>query len=312
MLKYLIVILDDTSVSFCHYESNRSEKRLMPLDDLKSGLLWAMKENLTVQVVYPSYNLPTDYTEVIDTVDHVDITPDAANGDVVVFNGVDSIDKISNTQADNIVIRLKRGDLFNRIDDIVDIVKNGVKSYRIIVSDIADFKDSDFQFYKSALAKLSKAIENVIFTVNEIHLNLITDRILLDSMNNCNAGVESITLAPDGKFYICPAFYYDGLENVGNPKDGLNIPNQQLLKLEYAPICRNCDAYHCKRCVWLNQKTTLEVNTPSHEQCVISHLERNESMRMLNSLKQKGKIGKHIAIAEIDYLDPFDKIVNRI
>lgn len=308
MLKYLIVMLDDTSVSFCHYENNRSENRLISLDSLRNGLLWAMKENLMVQFVYPLDNIPKEYAEIINTVDHIDIAPNTLCGDVVIFNGIDSIQDIAETSADNIVLRLNRKELLSHVADLVSLIKKG-KSYRIIIKDIIDFDESDFQNYKSALGELSHAVENVIASRNGIQISLVTDRMQLTEMNNCNAGVESITLAPNGKFYICPAFYYDKLRDVGNPNDGLNIPNQQLLKLEYAPICRKCDAYHCKRCVWLNQKTTLEVNTPSHEQCVVSHLERNESMRLLNSLKGKGKIKTFISIPEIDYLDPFDKIV---
>lgn len=311
MLKYLIVILDDASVSFCYYECNRSEKRLIPLDDLKAGLLWAMKENLIVQFVYPSYILPKEYTEIIDTVDHIDITSDMSNGDVVIFSGIESIRKISETPVNNVILRIKREDLFKSVEDLVRLAKNG-KSYRIIINDIANFNDADFENYKSVLSKLSQAIEAILVSGNEIQISLVTDRMQLEEMNNCNAGVESITLAPDGKFYICPAFYYDDLNDVGNPNDGLEIPNPQLFKLEYAPICRKCDAYHCKRCIWLNQKTTLEINTPSHEQCVVSHLERNESMHLLNFLKTKGKIETLTSIPEIDYLDPFNKIVNKI
>ncbi|MCM1140593.1 MAG: CXXX repeat peptide maturase [Muribaculum sp.] len=311
MLKYLIVILDDTSVSFCHYDNNRSDMRLISLDDLKNGLTWAMKENLMVQFVYPAYNLPAEYAAVIDTVDHIDITPNTFNGDVVIFDGIDSITQIAETSCNNVVLLLKREDLFNSVDELIELIKNG-KSIRIIITDVIDFNEYDFEIYKSVLNKFSQEIEKVIVSGNEIQLSLVTDRMQLTEMNNCNAGVESITLAPDGKFYICPAFYYDGLGNVGNPIDGLTIPNQQLLKLEYAPLCRNCDAYQCKRCVWLNQKTTLEVNTPSHEQCVVSHLERNESMRLVNSLKTKGKIRTLISIPELDYLDPFEKISNKI
>lgn len=307
MLKYLIVVLDDTSVSFCHYDNNRSDTRLISLDDLKNGLTWAMKENLMVQFVYPAYNLTAEYATVIDTVDHIDITPNTFNGDVVIFDGIDPITQIAEASCNNVVLRLKREDLFNSVDELIELIKNG-KSIRIIITDVTDFNEHDFDVYKLVLNKLSQAIENVLVSGKEIQLSIVTDRIQLTDMNNCNAGVESITLAPDGKFYICPAFYYDGLYNVGNPQEGLTIPNQQLLKLEYAPLCRNCDAYHCKRCVWLNQKTTLEVNTPSHEQCVVSHLERNESMRLLNSLKEKGRIKTYISIPEIDYLDPFDKI----
>lgn len=311
MLKYLIVILDDTSVSFCHYENNRSENNLISLEELKNGLLWAMKENLMVQLVYPSYVLPKEYAGVIDMIDHIDITPSTFKGDVVIFNVTDSIQKIANSDSGNIVLRLKRKDLFKNVDILVELIEKG-KSLRVIIQDITDFDTVDFAAYKSALSKLSQAIENATIYGAETQINLVTDRMLLTEMNNCNAGVESITLAPDGKFYICPAFYYDGLDDVGDPKDGLSIPNQQLLKLEFAPLCRKCDAYHCKRCVWLNQKTTLEVNTPSHEQCVVSHLERNEAMRLLNTLKQQGKIRTNISIPEIDYLDPFDKIINKI
>ena len=81
-------------------------------------------------------------------------------------------------------------------------------------------------------------------------------------MNNCGAGDTTITLAPDGKFYIRPAFYLtdevDALGrlnySIGDLQNGMNIKNSQLYKLDYAPLCRQCDAYQCKRCIWLNRK----------------------------------------------------------
>jgi CXXX repeat peptide maturase len=129
-------------------------------------------------------------------------------------------------------------------------------------------------------------------------------------MNNCNAGVESITLAPDGNYYICPGFYIDNLET---PLDesirGVNIPNQYLYEIANSPICRKCDAWHCRRCVYLNKKTTLEVNSPSHEQCVISHIERNCSKQLLDNIKKVVMdYLPETEIEEIDYLDPFDKL----
>jgi CXXX repeat peptide maturase len=131
-------------------------------------------------------------------------------------------------------------------------------------------------------------------------------------MNNCNAGVSNVTLAPNGCFYLCPAYYYDDEANiVGTPKDGLKIRNQQLLKLDHAPLCRQCDAYQCKRCIWQNQHLTLDANTPSHQHCVVAHVERNASRAFLIKLKENGITlrGSH-EIEEIDYLDPF-KILNR-
>lgn len=59
MLQYLVILLDDTSVSFCHYSNPIKERRLMPLDILKKGILWAMKENLMIQFVFLIIPYPT-------------------------------------------------------------------------------------------------------------------------------------------------------------------------------------------------------------------------------------------------------------
>ena len=127
-------------------------------------------------------------------------------------------------------------------------------------------------------------------------------------MNNCGAGDTNITIAPNGKFYICPAFYLnDESDNVGSITEGLDIKNKQLYRLDHAPICRHCDSYQCKRCIWLNRKTTLEVNTPSHEQCVLSHIERNTSKKLLERIRLHGDFLPEINISTIDYLDPFEK-----
>ena len=135
---------------------------------------------------------------------------------------------------------------------------------------------------------------------------------MLASMNNCGAGYNCITLAPNGKFYVCPAFYYEEPEDsVGDLSSGIDIKNKQLYKLDFAPICRKCDAWHCRRCIWLNQKTTFEVNTPSHEQCVMAHLERNASRDLLLNIRKHGAFLPETSdIPKIDYLDPFDIINN--
>ena len=122
----------------------------------------------------------------------------------------------------------------------------------------------------------------------------------------CN--IENILNATNGKFYVCPAFYYeDEADSIGDLEHGLDIKNKQLYKLDYAPICRHCDAYQCKRCIWLNRKTTLEVNTPSHEQCVVAHLERNARRELLQNIRKHGTfLPEQEKIKEIDY-----KVVKR-
>lgn len=307
MLKYLIIQLDDTSPSFCHYSNNKTEQRLIGLETLKNGLMWAMKENLMIQFVYPDYELPEEYLELIDSVDHADIGSSAIETDVSVFDGCDSLSKLKDRQYAHVLLRLSKNELFERVEEIKSIL--GIQpSVNIVVTDLVSFEEKDFEIYNVILENISSAIIEKMKIDANVDFNLLTHRLLLGKMNNCNAGDENITLAPDGNFYICPAYYIEGEDNVGNPESGLVIPNAHLYKLHNAPICRNCDAYQCRRCVWLNQKTTLEVNTPSHEQCVVAHLERNASRRFLEQMRELKIANTNISIPEIDYLDPFDKI----
>ena len=56
MFQYLMIQLDDTSTSYCHYPNTKSERRLISLDDLKAGVLFGMKENLMLQYVLPDFH----------------------------------------------------------------------------------------------------------------------------------------------------------------------------------------------------------------------------------------------------------------
>ncbi len=330
MLKYLVILLDDKSTSFCHYDNSDVGGRRISIDDLKAGILYAMKENLMIQFVYPDYEMPNDCKQAINAIDHTVIVStdceDSAltdDADVVVMHGWAAFEKMRFNGDASYVLRTTKADLFDRYQ-LLEGLLGKVTRLNVVITDVESFTEDDFEKYKSVLSSLSATIERLHTEGKTPQLNLLTDRMMLDSMNNCNAGWETVTLAPDGKFYVCPAFYYvgkaDGNEtslgavcnkgySIGDLATGLDIKNPQLYRLDHAPICRNCDAYQCKRCIWLNRKTTWEVNTPSHEQCVVAHLERNASRLLLNSIRKNGAFLPQMAeIKEIDYLDPFDKI----
>lgn len=321
MIQYLIIQLDDTSTSYCHYDSKVTRPNLISLDNLRAAIVFGMKDNLMIQYLYPNYELPEEYKTLIESIDHSKIIPSTLRklkGDVVVINGWSCKCQIESGVA--YVLRTSKEELFSLCDEITDAACTADR-FNIVLTDIESFDDSDFDKYKDFIEKLSLRIEKLYLNGNYPQINILTDRIMLTEMNNCGAGSSNITVAPDGRFYICPAFYYETAVNkymglggpeeapfsVGSLKDGLSIKNQQLYNLDHAPLCRTCDAYQCKRCIWLNRKTTYEVNTPSHEQCVISHLERNAARELLHRLKGKVDFLSEInEIKEISYLDPFD------
>ena len=313
MLQFMIILLDDTSTSFCHYEVNKSERHLIDLEDLRAGIHFAMIENLNIQFVYPNYDLPQEYKDVINTIDHSDIKPivtATSNTDVVSIDGWKWLEEKHDFSSLIVVLRTSLQDLLNHSEQVKELLSI-VQRLNVVITDVEQFSSAQQANYTKWLAGIGREIENLYVNGKSPQFNLLTDRMMLTAMNNCGAGDTCITLAPNGKFYICPAFYYEKPnDNVGSLAEGLDIRNKQLYKLDYAPICRECDAWHCKRCIWFNQKLTLEVNTPSHEQCVMAHLERNVSRDLLSTLRKQGKFKTEIPdIPEIDYIDPFDNII---
>ncbi len=278
MLKYINILLDDAAVSFCHYDV-RKKSQPIPKEILNKGIRFAMKENLNIQFIYPNHELPNYVEEEVNQVDHIKIGKD----DVIVYDSWPEkfeLDKVC-------VLRLGKNSLLSQ--QLPELLP---KRLNIVITDIDTFTEEDYDRYKKWLEFEARKLKK-----HRFQINVLTDRIYLDHMNNCNAGWETITLAPDGNFYICPAFYHNDMNCIGDLKHGLKIPNAQLYRLDYAPICSQCDAYQCKRCIWLNFKTTLEVNTPSREQCVVAHLERNAARIVAPEI-----------IPEIKYLDPFNII----
>ena len=306
-MKYLMILLGGKSASYCHYENNTDKNDLMSAQLLQKGILYAMKHNMSINYIYPREVLTEETEKIIESFYNKKIKPYPFidNADIIVTGSIKELEQSSAIYKGTTICRLGKEELFNN-HSLVCRCLNLTNRTNLVITDIESFTDDDFNKYKAFLNYVSENVD-----IEHHKINVLSDRLEIDEMNNCNAGVNNITLAPDGNFYICPGFYYsEEPQNVGNIKTGLNIKNPQLYQIEYAPICRHCDAYHCKRCIWLNQKTTLEVNTPSHEQCVVSHLERNTTKQWL--LKQQTNQGKYkdINIKELNYLDPFEEYKN--
>ena len=325
--------MDDTSVDYCHADNLLKERRLMPLETLKKGILFGMKQNLMIQYVFPDYALPKEYFEVIESIDNVKIYPlgckpvtgieDGNDADVIVANSVSELEKDMATIFETkmaTVLRLTFSEMLAKKDEITKLFASGAR-INLCITDVERFTDDQIKVYKQVLKEWNTVLLNLYKQGQSPQFNLLTDRMMLEKMHNCEASVSNITLAPNGKFYLCPAFYYDEQtkvdnqlnhhqptsdNSVGDLEKGLDIPNLQLLKLDHAPLCRNCDAYQCRRCLWLNRKLTWDLNTPSHQQCVMAHIERNASRDLLNDIRKVGEFMPEIDIKEIDYLDPFE------
>ena len=197
MLQYLIILLDDRSTSFCHYDIlNDKNKRLIDLDDLKQGIKYAMMENLMIQFVYPDFKLPKQYTEVINSIDHIDIKPfvdsQKIDSDVIVFNGL-PLNLLEESYPTSI-FRVSPQEFFDFPAYLVKQICHSIKRVNIVISNIDPILAWDLDRYKSKLNDLSDIIEQEYINGNVSQWNILTDRISLSEMNNCNAGESNITL----------------------------------------------------------------------------------------------------------------------
>lgn len=213
MLKYLIIYLCDTAPLFCHYNVN-TNSNLISIERLKSGILFGMKNNLNIQFFYPDYELSTEYKELIDSVDHIDVVSYwnkdqqlRENADYIIIDSW--LDVTSNLQINkDYIIRTSKRDFFDNYNKLIEVLPK-VHRMNVVFSDIYEFQESDFKTYSKILSEISDSLVEEYRNGKSPLTNLLTDRMMISSMNNCNAGDEVITLAPDGRFYICPAFYLE-------------------------------------------------------------------------------------------------------
>ncbi len=324
MYQYLLVILEKGAVPFCHY-SNPYYHALgppifMPLAQLEEIIRYALDNSLSINFLYGKHRLPPEYENLIDTISHVNMVPLCLHGiypdGILVLDAGDceAFAGIEKNSGRNLILRVEPSDLA-LLALVVEALQGGFKRLNIHLVGIEHFTEIDLDLYESQLQKISTMLQLNYHEGTETEINVITDRLLLKQMNNCDAGIQHLTVAPNGKVYICPGFYYDDEEKalgVWDQGPELVCVNLQLLSIQCAPICSHCDAFHCKRCVYLNQMSTMEINVPSKEQCLIAHTEREASRTMLNKLRDIKPLDRLPAIACLSYQDPFDVVAQPI
>jgi CXXX repeat peptide maturase len=321
MFKQLLVILAKDAVPFCYYDNphyySAAGPELIPLKTLKSIVRDAGKNGIFINYIFGKHQLSSEYNDLIEKTDHVKIIPlclkDIYEDGIPVLDADerDSFGGLSDDSQRNLILRVDKHNIAG-LADLFESLLGKFKRLNIHLAGSNYFTDADFDAYEEELGKIGKSLCKQYAEGEEIEVNVLSDRLLLGKMNNCDAGVRHITIAPNGKYYICPGFYYDDENSfVGKfgEKQDPTIKNSQLLEIACAPICSRCDAFHCKRCVYLNKNTTLEINVPSKEQCMVSHVERDVSRQLLNNLGSLEPFRKMPPIPNLIYRDPFHTLM---
>lgn len=307
--KYLYFIMDDNCVEHCNYNSFEKSQKMND-DILKKGLKFA-EHNFYTPIILQSKNtnnlVNINNYSYINRVEIYDNKTNYANNNCKKIQVIDKSSIENEIKSDNCILNINQDNL----EELYTIVKKILsKSNRINLNLKIHSKKFDYNLYKDQLDKISSLLLDYYKKDEFKEFDKLTDILFLDSMDNCDCGSNNFCLAPNGKIYICPAFYFNDKDSfVGDLENGLSFDNS-LLKLNKAPICKDCDSFHCNRCIYLNKKYTLEYNTPSLLQCKIPLIEKSVSSNLLKQLIEFNPDMKNIVNMKcLEMNDSLEKLV---
>jgi CXXX repeat peptide maturase len=182
----------------------------------------------------------------------------------------------------------------------------------IIVEDIAQWRDEQVALYDQQLRETATLIEARYADQDPVEVNVLTDLWYLTERCDCGAGETSVAIAPDGRIYTCPAFYFaDETDSLGSIGSGLRIGDPRQLAAKSSSYCSDCDIYSCRRCKFLNKKITGELSIPSRIQCRVSYLERAVSCELQQRLLAAGLLQPRTILKPLPYMDSLEVVLSR-
>lgn len=296
--KYLLFITSDNITPHCSYRNLKGTQNVMNNEIYNKGLKYAEENNYTpIFLGMTKYKTDKYLTFVNGKTDQT-----AENTFVICDNDSDIPDNYSG----NIILLIAKKSIAN-IYSIIEKLYPRITRINIILEEIENWSEHDIELYSSELSKLITFTISTYEKNEPIEINVLTDLLDLKNTCDCGAGISSLALAPNGRLYICPAFYFNNEDDyIGTLDNIIQIKNKQLLELSNSPICSKCDAYHCRRCKFLDKKLTNEIHIPSKIQCIISHLERSKASILQRELLELKLIEDSKPIKELSYNDPIE------
>lgn len=311
--KQMFFLLGDDVPSMCSYSTKNRKVGLMSEENILHGLEYCRNnfimpvfvhggksDNYQPSSIYDPYTIIHIYS--IERFSQARLEKDYI---LVCDNGNY---KCEIEKQDNIILNIESIQLYGLAEKVKYLFDN-TDRININVQNLTS--EFDYELYGKELEKISEIIEEYVDKKGVLkEVNVITDVMYMSNHGKCLAGSEWLTYAPDGKIYVCPATYFekDNCENVvsGNFETGLRIANQHLYTQEYDPLCKNCTAYQCENCSWLNWKFTNEVGVSPSFQCKKAMIENEVSYKLQRRLN--GKINWSNEIVNDGFGDPYWKM----
>lgn len=311
--KFMYIILNNHVATFCNYENKRRNDSLEVMDEdtLKDILTFCDDNNFSPIFIGEA---PDQYKKLGYTItDNCSDNCKSFSTGSVVSN--DTIKSVGNILSGNIILSINKSTLPYLYDDFSYIVKHSkrVTNISVAVSDLMDWNKIQLQTYREQLELISKIVMHEWLSGNRLETNIITHIFHHSQHKVCSSGTYTLTVAPNKKLYLCPAFYFEKcseIYDIGSIDTALNNKYFEYCKIEKSKLCAYCDANHCTKCIFVSKAKTNEFCVPPEILCLKSNIEREVSKAFLDAIAESGntfRISNHLT-KHVTMLDPLERI----
>lgn len=309
--KWLYILTDSRMTSFCNYITNNKTNSFQTMDDSDLEKALDFCEKYDYNPIFLG-SIPKKFKKKGYTITD-DIYDDLQSFSTCIIITHDSISKIKDLKASNVVLSETLDSLNCIVDDIRQLLSNkNILNINLFIPDFNHITLPLLDSYKDILFTISNMLAQTWETGHRPEINAITHILHYKYHKTCKAGTYNLTLGPDNCFYPCPAFYYEGNQQfaIGSIDQGLNNKYFNLCKIEKSKLCYECDANHCTKCIYLCKTLTNEFCVPPKELCVKSNIEC-EAARYFYNLIQEKKLSVNFdnpLTLPLEFLDPLSKL----
>lgn len=309
-LKYIYFITSDDAPVFCNYEKKYLGTDKMTHELYTKGLDFCM-ENEVLPIFLGEYSIELDpkkkiFFEIKEKGEFLN----PARGITVTKEPMQEV----STPVVNYIICKK--DILNLTENMRKFYLASVKRVNIFLADIESWEEEDFTQYKRSLDDLVEFYFELIRTGKlSFQINVLNDRLMLldRETRDCAAGINSVSLAPNGKFYVCPGFYFTNPDwSIGTIETGIDEAEKERYYRERSPMCNCCKADACHRCLLNAKIATGEINVPSSNQCRIGYIQANAQKKLYDRLIEEDGDKYMFSAYDLPKLDYVDYVANMI
>lgn len=320
--KQLYFLLSDDYVIYCSYKNENKVHNAMGKDEIINGLNFARQNFLRPIFVHSNNSFDFENIEEYLNYDILHIVPakfykfakETGLKRILPVYNLESINESDSFQ-ENVILNINSDEIKKLAKSVKTLLENCNRINLNITGLDKNFNEEEYRLQMKEISEfLIDELEN-----NGVlkELNLLTDTIFLDKHENCMAGENIFIISPEEKIYTCCGEYSNNPDEcIGNLESGISKDySKRLYEIKNSNLCRICDAYQCRDCVYTNRLYTNEVNVSPSFQCRKSHIERDISINILEKLKPLSEKMELPTLREIKregYLDPITKFSGNI